>query len=524
MPQITAQIPDTYSGITRPVAVDIIRNLIAFMSLPEDTGLQYLGTAEKAAQIGSTLVHEPYPNKFPYSGKITVDVSEQYIEDRILTAAVKQVENVKFFWDAPLGVSLRPVYQGTEVSISFRYRAASKVEAERWRDEFRQRTGQGRKELLHEASYHYGIPDAMLVILNEIHSMRERVAGYGEDLTEWFSNHASSKITKLTTLAGTQPELVVGETQVGIVGWFEFISQPEIGSKGQDLAQWEAGFDYKFNYDKVTTIVMQYPLMIHNQLMDQKFRPSEPHYQLAHRARYPSHSRFLLDQYTPLYPAQGVGLTGLRVPLFDDWLPDYVAPHTSSVVTLLTSVDLNDPQDLLNLNEIGDYDFDPDVLAFLKIEAPFMTKLYNSIFHLSLFRWAKPTEDGTISADPVTLAVRSRSDLNPRDHHHVRLALVNDLSYLTPEALERLRQNGKAAIKLLIALYPKLYDPNSPYGADPKVITKLLGGRVIIKKDMDHLRDLISSNGLAGIGLERHMYTVATILIIAHKGAPDARH
>jgi len=523
MPNITCQIPDTYDAITRPITVGVVRSLTALMGLPDSLAMEYFGAAESQAQPGSTLTPSPQENKFPFTGKITIECTESYLEDR-LQGAVKQLDQTLYFNDPALQVHIRPVYVGTEITLSFRYRAESRMEAERWRDEFRKRTAEGRTLLLHELSYHHGVPPAYLVILSEIYRLREKVAPYGQTLQEWFRSCITDKVTTLTTQAGTEPIMVIGETQVGVQGAFEFVAQPEQGSKFEELAAWETGFDYRFQFDKVISAVMDYPLVIHNQIIGVKYRPTVPLYELANRARYPNRSRFLLDQYTPLYPATTDRLSGVRVPQFDDWLPRYVAPYTSSIYTALIGLDLTDPQDVISFLQLGDYTLDPAVQEFLRGELPWLHLWGQSIFHMSLFRWGFPLEDGTITAD-AAFAVRAQYALNPRDHHHFRWAMINDLTVLSPAALERLRNAAPAALKILVGLLPSLYDALDPEGVNRTIVPKILGGRVLPKATLTHISDLINGTRTQKStisSIERHMYTVGAMLIIAHKDQPDA--
>lgn len=506
MPNISAEIPDTYSAITRPITVDVVRQLIKLMGLPEDTGVQFFGAMDTQYQHGSTLTPVKEPNKFPFTGRINVEATENYIEDRTLTTAVKRRDARPFFLDTKLDVLCKPVYVGTEVTVSFRYRAPDRVTAERWRDEFRIRSGQGRTELLHEVNYHYGVPPAFMVILGEIFNMREAVAPYGDDQATWLKQCISNRATTLTTQAGTQPVLVIGEHQIGIVGWFDFLAQPEKGDKTDaGSAAWETGFDYKFVYDKVVACVMTYPLVIHNQLLDEKFRPEEPIYELAQRRRHPSLTRVLLDAFTPLYPRPTGLLSGVRVPVFDDWLPAWTAPESSSVITTLVGVNVDDPYEVISLLELGDFEFDADILNFLKGEHRWLNSLYQSVFHLSLYKWKEPISDGSLHID-AELNVRTVSPMDPRDHHHLRIGLVTDLTRLTPPTLERLRGSGVAGVKILKALEPRLKDP------------VLVGGKLIprdyLHEAIDHINNAFKKNPGT---IEKQIKTVGQYTIIAKR-------
>lgn len=498
MPNIVVELPETYSSITRPAITQVAKQLIEVMRLPADTGFEFFGMAEAQFQPQTTLTDNGIQNKFGFNGRINIEADEQYIEDRTLTTAVKK-DNVQFvFYDQRLDVYVKPVYVSCEVTISFRYRAPDRTQAERWRDEFRVRSSQGRAELLHELDYHYPIPDAVNLILHQIHTMRENVAGYGEPLEQWVQEHISGRATTLLTQAGTQPLLAIAERQIGIVGGFNFVAQPEKGAKTGESAPWETGFDYTFMYDKVVAVMAHYPVSIHNQMMDVAFRPNVPVYELVNQARRPSNERFLYDYFTRLYKERTQPLARNRVPKFDDWIANWVAPRTSPVLELLLGVDPDDPRDLVSLLQLGDFEFSPAAIDFLRKEAPFINRYGHSVFHFQLYRWDKPMADGTVLMD-TELNVRSSYDLTLRDVQHLRLCLVTDLSVLTKEAIDRVRKDPTFCIELIKTLYPK-----SP-------VPPVIGGQVV---PSDWIQDLINRGRR---DKTRRMFTVGATSIIVKK-------
>jgi hypothetical protein len=500
MPNIVVELPETYSSITRPAITQVAKQLIEIMRLPPDTGFEFFGMAESQFQPQTTLTDTGIQNKFPFNGRINIEADEQYIEDRTLTSAVKK-DNVQFvFYDQRLDVFVKPVYVSCEVTISFRYRAQDRTQAEKWRDEFRVRSSQGRAELLHEIDYHYPIPDSIALILHQIFTMRETVAGYGETLEQWVQEHISGRATTLRTQAGTQPLLAIAERQASIVGGFNFVAQPEKGQKAAEGAPWETGFDYTFMYDKVVAVMAHYPVVIHNQMVDEKFRPNVPVYELVKRARRPSNERFLYDYYTRLYKERLQPLARNRIPSFDDWMPNWLVPRTSPVLELLLGVDENDPHDLVNLNNLGDFAFSAAALRFLIKEAPFISKYTQSVFNFQLYRWDKPMPDETVLMD-AALNVRSSYELTLRDVQHLRLCLVTDLSILTREALDRIRKDPEFAIELIKTLYPRVDTSKIP----------IIGG-VLIPKDW--FWDMINKGKR---DQTRRMFTVGATGIIARR-------
>lgn len=498
MPNIVVELPETYSSITRPAITQVAKQLIDVMRLPADTGFEFFGMAEANLQPQTTMTENGIQNRFPFTGRINIEADEQYIEDRTLTTAVKK-DNVQFvFYDQKLDVFVKPVYVSCEVTISFRYRAPDRTQAERWRDEFRVRSSQGRAELLHELDYHYPIPDVTSLILHQIYTLREAVAGYGEPLEQWVQEHISGRATTLTTQAGTQPLLAIAERQIGIVGGFNFVAQPEKGAKTGESAPWETGFDYTFMYDKVVAVMTHYPISIHNQIIDEQYRPTVPVYELVNQSRRPSNERFLHDHFTRLYKERTQPFARNRIPKADDWVPNWTPPRTDSLLEVLLGVDTTDPRDMVSLKQLGDFEFSAVALKFLKGEAPYISRYGHSVFHFQLYRWDKPLEDGSVLMD-TELNVRSLKDLTLRDIQHLRLCMVTDLSILTKDALDRIRKDPDFCTELIKTLYPK-----SP-------VPPVIGGVLVPGSWLD---DLINRGRL---NRTRRMFTVGATSIIVKK-------
>lgn len=501
MPNIVVELPETYNSQTRPAITQVAKHLIDIMRLPEDTGFEFFGAAESQFQPGTTMTTTGIQNKFPFNGRVNIEADEQYIEDRTLTTAVKR-PNVPFiFYDQKLDVYVKPIYVQCEVTINFRYRAPDRTMAERWRDEFRVRSSQGRAELLHQFDYHYAMPDVVAVILHEIFEMRERVEGYGEDLGTWVKNHITGRATALTTQAGTQAIMAIAERQVGIVGGFNFVAQPEKGQKAGEGAPWETGFDYTFQYDKVVGVQFHYPVSIHNQLIDVKYRSEYSVYELIKQARRPSNDRYYYDQFTTLYKERSQPLLGNRIPSFDDWMPSWAHARTASMLDVLVGVG-DDRGELFPLDQLGDFEFSPAALRFLRKEWPYINRLYDSIFHFGLYRWDKPMPDGTVVMDQ-DLNLSCTLDLDPRNVYHIRLGIVTDLSVLSPDAIDRIRKDGEFCIEVIETLYPR-----------KKPLPPLIGDTLFPK---DWLDDLINGKGKNQV---RRMFTVGTTAIIAKRGKP----
>lgn len=478
MPNIVSEIPETYSSITRPVCVQMIKDLVAFMGLPDDTGIDYYGTSEAQFQSSTPMDQTP-TNKYPFTGRVAVEVEEEYIEERTLTTAVRKTNEQYIFHDKALGVSIKPVYVRTEIAITFRYRAPDKTSASRWRDRMRLRVSEGQQELLHEFDYHYPLPKSELLILREIWRLRENQHGYGDDLKTYLRAHFSPRVISVTNQAGKGALLTMAERQIGVIGWFDFMAQPDKGQHAGEGSPWETAFEYRFQYDKPVACAMRYPIVIHSQIIGPKYRHEKPIYELANVSRRPNEERRRLDHFTNLYTETIYPFKGIRIPEYDDWEGELRSNSLHEALTLLMGIDGDNPRELFNLKELGSHEFSPAIIDFLLTEYPYMRLPQQSVFTVHLFSGLQRMEESLFDID-ADLNVVAKIDLDPRRVYHVMFTMC-DLGVLSQQAIDRIRQHGAAAIEIIKTLYP-----NREFTEEE---LKLLAGKVLPLKTIQKLTD-----------------------------------
>lgn len=506
MPKLVLPVPETRESVLRPVVFDITRQLLKITGLSPQTRIVFPGDVDIDRQPGSTISDKELTNTFGANPKVTLDVEEDYEVDRILSTAVLRPENLFIFKDNRVDTYIKPAYSSTEMTINFRFRAADKVSAMRWRDDIKTRISMMRDEHLHDITYHYLIPKEYIVIMQEIHRLRENVAPYGEDFDTFFKNNLSKRASLLSNLNGAHQEWGVSEKQMRIVGWFDFEGAPEKGDHTGDDDSWTISFGYKFKYDKPIACVMSYPLVIHNQLLSRRFRPTEPNYQVEHHLRSYSHSAKCFGGFERMRDTQAVAaLPGISIPVFDEFIPSSVQVKTLRVFTSLVTLDPAQPGLLFNLREISStWKIDSEILEFMVAEREKLTVVYGTLFSLDLYRNADLLRAGALRVDE-DLNVYSTIALSLRDQHHVRLAINTDLALISG-GLDRLREWGSVIAKVIDAIDGSVLNG---LGAPD-----LLGGRLMRKSYLDSAVELLNRTANDQI---YQFNTVMSLMIEANK-------
>lgn len=502
MPKLLFMVPETDSSTSRPVILEIIKQVMSATGLEQDTNILFPSELEKEAQLGSRLNDSGEKNKFTANDRIYIDVDEDYVSDRILSTVIYRPESGFVFLDNSIGVYIKPAYSSTDISVNFRYKAKDKIAAKRWRDEIRTRTSMMRTVLLHTATYHYLIPPELLYVLKEIHRLRENVAGYNETYEVYLKKFATNRLTLLTNLAGTKDAWAISETQMRIQGWFDFDIAPDKPDKNDDTDAHTVSFSYKFRYDKPIACVMKYPFMIHNQLLSKKYVETKLMDEENQHEKSYSLSMWHLGAFEKnSIPKYGKNTPGLAIPDVDDFIPDYILPSTVRIFTALVKISSTDKKTLLDLKTLGKYKLTNELIAFLKSEGQYLTKPYESIFNISVYKNTSLLDSKKISINNE-LVISSINDLDLREYHHVSFRLVTDLSLVSRDGLDRLRESG-------IIFKDIIHSIDNTIPVTPSM------DNYVTKKELEDIIDILNQKSKNN---DIHFKTVETFYIEAHKG------
>lgn len=509
MPKVIYDIPGIKDSVQRPVVFDIVRQIMEWTGSPKMTNILFGGETEKVYQPGSTISGEAEYNSFNSDAQWTITVGEETQIDRILSTAVDYDDNPHIFYDGDTAVYLRPTYTPVDVTLNISARFTDKERASRWRDDIRNRISTLRAERIHSVSYSYLIPPECLYILAEIHRMREKVAPYGQTFEQYYTGHVTKKATVLSDLAGQNTAKAIAETQAEVLGWFDFEGEPVKGEKDGEIAAWDINFTYKFKYDRPSTCHMEYPLMVHNQLMSTKFRDTGPPPTGDDVQRNYSISSRCFAAFRTTRLAAKNGLPGVSLPSFDEFLPSQVMPDTMRLITCLTSIDPVNPRDILSLTDFDDYKLTPEILDFLETEYPYLNQDECSIFCVSVYHGLIMMKPNRFEITPE-LMVRLNDIPSLRSTFHVRFAVHKNPKYISARARERLRNNYAVAKQVFWSLFPRLQQMNLPGPSLP--------GNLMSHKDFAKCIDIID-NEYSNVknGDAYQFNTVMTLLVEANR-------
>lgn len=460
MPKLVWEVPDTIESVVRPVIWEITKDLCRRVGISEQIRMLYPGESEYVLQQGSAIDDSETKPHTVGDGRLTIRVDEEFDQQQALAQAVEQPEHLPVWKDDALNIYLKPSYAHTNFTINFEFRAKDKTLAMRWRDEMKSRVAMLRDLFLHDVKYHYGIPEVFIPVLQELYRMREAVAPYGEDWLTYFTNHASTRVGQIASLSGNKTLWVVSETQTRVQGRFTFEDAPERGEKNAEGETWNISFSYKFELEKPIACALEYPLVVHNQVVAANFRPTKS--DLPQRPEDVAKSRPLSllgfaafetgrwtsDRRTPTTP-------GLAIPDYDEFLPRGIPSRSMRLFTALTTIDTapaGDPKLLMDLTVLSkNYKLDAGLLAYMQQISPWLNVPGRTPLLVSVYQNENLLSGYHVSVAPdLKVYLVDTPDL--RQTYHVRLSLMTSWSGIPWEALAPLQSDATTLLKLLTAI------------------------------------------------------------------------
>lgn len=474
MPAVVKTIAETTQAITRPVVLGAIELLKQYTGIKKEVQVQVFTNSNAAATPGSQLDGgNGDAVRFDSHEKVKVDYTEEYDDTDALTAPTNWRDNVPVFLDEALQIFIRPVYVKATVNLRVEYRCPNEAAAQRWISEIRTYVSMERAELPMELEYSYQIPMAYMVILAHLHDLRERTAGYGQEYVEYLREKFDDRVTVEKTNAEKGHQFSVQERQGGILGWFDFSMVPQ-AERNDSNGTWTASFGFTFTYDKPISMMLNYPVVVHNQVVDKKYRKDPTPYTLTEK-RLMNISRRAYESLPFTRPKvfeHPIG--GFVVPSFDDWNPRTFDAHTTSVFTTLVIVDSEDPYQVTNLRDMGRWAINPILLEWVIANRKSVFKKNMSPFVIEVYTGDDRWTPEALYLDE-SLNLRTVTPLDERKVHHLRFAMVSDLTVLSEPYARSLCLSGKVAIEVLRIIDPTLEARG--------FIPRLRGGKMVAPLD-----------------------------------------
>ena len=450
MPKVSTDIPNHQDYITRPIATKIASEVIGYSGL-NVKDLIFLGSAAQAMNKGSAIDDPTALAAFSESNQVKVTIEEEFRPESFMTSGILSGYGRTVFHDKESKVYLLPVKTDATMTLELTYSAPTEAEARNWINRMQQALERRLEITTHSIPYSYPIPHEYVAAIKAVHGLRETGPGaYGQDLGTYLRDKFSGKVGVRSKLNGKGKQFVVEETQHDVLGTLDF---DEVPKPSKDGLVYTVSFNYTIRYERPFAMVLDYPLVINNNLITSELMPKVDYNE---KLRIDSSTiRNWSDGIVNIVEPTTSKVGGYSLPSFDAWRVPHPPRDTGSVFRLLITVDPLDTGLILDLNDLGEYALNPDIINLMRASGSMLFEYAHCPVLVTLYENDRPVTPSDLSMEGTSLRVNGRT-LNPRFDYHLRIALITNLAMLSEPASDLMLLHPKAARAILLALEPTL--------------------------------------------------------------------
>lgn len=423
MPHALMVLPDTYASVIRRVAVDLTEQLTRIIQIPAHTEVYLPGNSEKVPLDGGNF-GECCSTAIKYDPEARMTIRYQDIADDnfSLTTAVNTFKNMPIWEDSVRDIQVCPVRRMVDFRIDIEYKAEGIVTAKRWLDEQRTRVSRGGAELTLKLDYYYMLPRPLQALLRGMYDTIQCSDWPIDDtFDEYLDKNFWQSNTHVATLTLQHEQPAIRERQLDVVGWFDFTGTPDTPQANSDKSgSYDVSVTFTLRFEQPTHIYVRYPLVCHQNTIPKCFWPKEQPAKYQQQDRKTGYLRGPLEnRFTRVTPRH---VPYIQYPKVNDWDTDSKPYDAFTFYTGLVTIEKTDRRTLLDLRDIGDWEFTGHFLEYFSSLGTRAVKRPGGLFNFRLYKnneWM----DLQLELEPGTTLLKAPFDLDPTKYYHIQISI-----------------------------------------------------------------------------------------------------
>lgn len=310
--------------------------------------------------------------------KLFVNFEYEDNEEMSYSPSMYRAKDKIILLDKQTGFSLRPISTNTTLTLTFNYKNKSKVSVQRVLNKLKNFFKFTGHTLVHSLTYSYLFPDILMGLMSNVSSLKgtSNVFDFIDAAAVYNFDYAVKRGSdfKVPSFRGKA---------AGVMGVMEGDASSLKISKEGELYTLE--FSYNITFDKPNALAVHYPITVNNLPIDSNWLPKKSIVKSRERSSGAFDiNRIIKDKFNTGDIQNDILI---RVPDYDQFTPSLSHDGTTLVLlSLLIQLDPNEPELLLDLNDLAYIGIPDFVISYMKragIKDFF--KLGSSLFYFMLF-------------------------------------------------------------------------------------------------------------------------------------------
>lgn len=361
----------------------------------------------------------------PIVERLDAKISNKRLND--LTVGNFQNKGINIF--KTKGLSIDTEFINMEMIISIEYKTKSKVNADKLVNMLRDHHVVKGAGYIHNLWYYYIMPDEILDLMDDIVETRKINFDDGKTIADFIKDgNYLGVVTLRSDINGLEGDLglaVVNKSRVQ--GMFESETKEITAVYDYDLKEWSVPIEYKVNYLSPESFLCDFEIVCNNSLLDtDKYlieKMDGPDTRREEDGLYPIGSRTIPYEYDYVV-----------IPPIDNHPPfAFKSKSLFPIMSVLTTIELNDLRSLFNLKDLYYYVLDNDILEYIKRTKEHVvvrTKTYyKSMFRLDLYKDNKIMSRNILAIND-DLDVYTTEDLDITGTYRCVLSIITNLNMI----------------------------------------------------------------------------------------------
>ena len=370
-----------------------------------------------------------------------IESTESSFEEHELALIPVRPDFRPIYTDKDIDAKFQPIHHPRRMTLRVKYLSRSKSKMFSVINRLRLYTANDGMYTQHDLIYHYSLPNYVSKLLIEINNLKNKRLDTALRLDEYISSTFDNRVDYANSLDGDifKSDLIIRESQIGIEGWITDSLHDINPEYNEENAEWSLEFEYTFVYEKPISLLLKYPLVIYNTLIDKFFRNFQKEKRRSKNAYRTARSS---DLYKVTEPDRNLTIRDdsyyLTVPEVDREKLPYPPAFYARMFTVLNIVNEEDPCELFNIQEIPRIKFREHVLKFiLGSEFKHVSDKFNSLFYIDLYRNKEKDNNRVILHEDGTL--RTEYPMDIKGTYRVAFNVLTDLNLLQGSSLKRVK-------------------------------------------------------------------------------------